>query len=42
VEVHVDEQDYPIGRFADLRDPEGNGVQLWQPAGAEAKGPGAG
>ncbi|MEO1323305.1 MAG: VOC family protein [Pseudomonadota bacterium] len=23
--------DYPHGRFADLSDPEGNGIQLWQP-----------
>ena len=24
--------DYPHGRFAELTDPEGNGIQLWQPA----------
>ncbi len=24
--------DYPHGRFAELADPEGNGIQLWQPA----------
>jgi glyoxylase I family protein len=29
VEVHAER--YPNGRFAELRDPEGNGVQLWQP-----------
>jgi catechol 2,3-dioxygenase-like lactoylglutathione lyase family enzyme len=39
VEVLVDDEDYPNGRFADLRDPEGNGIQLWQPAGADARGP---
>jgi predicted enzyme related to lactoylglutathione lyase len=22
---------YPNGRFAEVRDPEGNGIQLWQP-----------
>ncbi len=31
--VDVDPEHYPIGRFAELRDPEGNGVQLWQPMG---------
>jgi predicted enzyme related to lactoylglutathione lyase len=34
VEVHV--EDYPNGRFAELVDPEGNPVQLWQPAGGDA------
>ncbi len=29
VEVHPER--YPNGRFAELRDPEGNGIQLWQP-----------
>jgi glyoxylase I family protein len=29
--VEVDPEPYPIGRFAELRDPEGNGIQLWQP-----------
>jgi len=29
VEVHAER--YPNGRFAELRDPEGNGIQLWQP-----------
>jgi predicted enzyme related to lactoylglutathione lyase len=31
VEVEVDPENYPIGRFATLKDPEGNVVQLWQP-----------
>ncbi|WP_104107967.1 VOC family protein [Nocardioides sp. 616] len=35
IEVSVDQADYPNGRFADLRDPEGNPVQLWQPDGAD-------
>lgn len=30
--VEVDPQTYPNGRFAKLYDPEGNGIQLWQPA----------
>lgn len=29
--VDVDPERYPNGRFAELRDPEGNGIQLWQP-----------
>lgn len=28
--VEVDPDDYPNGRFAQLHDPEGNAVQLWQ------------
>ena len=28
--VTVDPARYPNGRFAELRDPEGNGIQLWQ------------
>jgi glyoxylase I family protein len=32
-EVTVDPERYPNGRFAELRDPEGNGIQLWQPMG---------
>lgn len=31
VTVHPDT--YPNGRFAELRDPEGNGIQLWEPMG---------
>ncbi|MEM7740908.1 MAG: VOC family protein [Pseudomonadota bacterium] len=32
VEVVVDETAYPNGHFAQLSDPEGNPIQLWQPA----------
>ena len=35
IEVVVDPESYPNGRFADLRDPEGNAVQLWQAEGAD-------
>jgi glyoxylase I family protein len=35
IEVDVDPQSYPNGRFANLVDPEENPVQLWQPAGAD-------
>lgn len=38
VEVEVDPEAYPNGRFASLADPEGNPVQLWQPAGADLLG----
>lgn len=32
VTVTVDPKTYPNGRFASLQDPEGNPIQLWQPA----------
>ena len=31
IEVEVDPETYSNGRFASLRDPEGNAVQLWEP-----------
>jgi len=31
IEVEVDPQEYPNGRFAQLHDPEGNPFQLWEP-----------
>ena len=31
IEVVVDPELYPNGRFARLEDPEGNPIQLWQP-----------
>ena len=31
IEVEVDPEDYPNGRFARLNDPEGNPIQLWEP-----------
>lgn len=40
IEVDVDPAEYPNGRFASLRDPEGNPIQLWQPTGADLRGPG--
>jgi predicted enzyme related to lactoylglutathione lyase len=33
--VEVDATLYPNGRFAHLRDPEGNRIELWEPAGAD-------
>jgi glyoxylase I family protein len=33
--VVVDPERYPNGRFAEVRDPEGNGIQLWQPMAPE-------
>ncbi|SDJ36216.1 hypothetical protein SAMN05192558_109144 [Actinokineospora alba] len=36
IDVEVHGETYPNGRFADLADPEGNPVQLWEPAGADA------
>jgi len=34
IEVKVDPMKYPNGRFARLHDPEGNPIELWEPAGA--------
>ena len=31
IDVAVDPQEYPNGRFARLRDPEGNPIELWEP-----------
>jgi predicted enzyme related to lactoylglutathione lyase len=31
IEVSVDPQSYPNGRFARLHDPEGNPIELWEP-----------
>jgi glyoxylase I family protein len=36
IEVKVDPQSYPYGRFARLHDPEGNPIELWQPAKPDA------
>jgi glyoxylase I family protein len=33
--VEVDDTIYPNGRFAHLRDPEGNRIELWEPTGAD-------
>jgi len=39
IEVTLDPEAYPNGRFASLEDPEGNPIQLWQPDGADLGGP---
>jgi glyoxylase I family protein len=36
IAIVVDPQHYPNGRFARLHDPEGNPIELWQPAGPNA------
>lgn len=38
IEVELDPEVYPNGRFASLHDPEGNPLQLWEPAGADSRG----
>lgn len=40
IDVDVDLEGHRGGRFASLRDPEGNLVQLWQPTGAWSAAPG--
>jgi catechol 2,3-dioxygenase-like lactoylglutathione lyase family enzyme len=32
IKVDIDAKRYPNGRFARLYDPEGNAIELWQPA----------
>jgi len=39
IDVVVDPEVYPNGRFAHLWDPEGNPVQLWQVAGSDLTNP---
>lgn len=36
IDVTVDPEVYPNGRFARLHDPEGNPVELWEPQGLAA------
>jgi catechol 2,3-dioxygenase-like lactoylglutathione lyase family enzyme len=38
IEIKIDPQSYPNGRFARLHDPEGNPIELWQPMAADTKG----
>ncbi len=35
IKIEVDPEEYPNGRFAQLFDPEGNPIQLWQPGGKD-------
>jgi glyoxylase I family protein len=35
IEVKLDANEYPNGRFARTHDPEGNPIELWQPMGVE-------
>ncbi len=32
IDVKVDPEKYPYGRFARLHDPDGNPIELWEPA----------
>lgn len=36
ISVEIDPEPYPNGRFARIHDPEGNTIELWQPAGRDA------
>ncbi|WP_428409849.1 VOC family protein [Hyphococcus sp.] len=35
IDVEVDPEEYPNGKFAQLFDPEGNPIQLWEPGGCD-------
>ena len=37
IAVRPDPEPCPNGRFARLHDPEGNPIELWQPAGSDAR-----
>jgi glyoxylase I family protein len=39
IAVELDQQTYPSGRFARLRDPEGNPIELWEPEARDAPHP---
>lgn len=39
IAVEVEATIYPNGRFAHLRDPEGNSIELWEPAGTDSARP---
>lgn len=36
ISIEMDQQTYPNGRFARLSDPEGNPIELWEPASRDA------
>lgn len=36
ITVDRDDEPYPNGLFATLLDPEGNSIQLWEPAGSDS------
>ncbi len=36
IEVTMDPETYPNGRFARIHDPEGNPIELWEPQGKAA------
>jgi glyoxylase I family protein len=36
IEVKLDPEHYPNGRFARIHDPEGNPIELWEPAAQDA------
>lgn len=39
IEVEIAPETYPNGRFAHLRDPEGNRIELWEPGGTDLTSP---
>lgn len=38
IDVEIDPELYPYGRFARLSDPEGNPIQLWEPSEEDKPG----
>jgi glyoxylase I family protein len=37
VSIEIDQLAYPNGRFPRLYNPEGNAIELWEPAGRNAE-----
>ena len=37
IAAELDPEPYPKGRLARLYDPEGNAIELWQPAGRDPR-----
>jgi glyoxylase I family protein len=37
IAVDIDSEVYPNGRFARLHDPDGNPIELWEPAGGDSQ-----
>ena len=37
IPIDIDARQYPNGRFVRVHDPEGNPIELWQPADRDAR-----
>ncbi len=37
IDINIDPEKYPNGRFARLHDPDGNPIELWEPLSTNGK-----